>query len=544
MTKHTKMQSRFLWCSLLIAFSAAIPTPGKSHDLSIAVNTSSGIFTPYFSTAQPKVASFLDIPYAESPVGHLRFAPPVTKGHPGDEVVKATQLPQGCFQYVAPNLRGTITDGPVTAAAFQRGIYSNTTEDCLRLSIFAPREAIQNAVSDISAGREPLPVVIWIHGGGYSFGGTNVPFQLSPDWVQRSQKHMVVQVQYRLNLLGLPNAAGLSADGKNLNLSFLDQRLAVEWVYQNIARFGGDPNRIILWGESAGAYSVDGYLFAWPEDPIVAGVIADSGNAVALESVVSDPENHSTFSFVASRLGCGNLAPGEELECMRQVPESSIKTYLQAEIGDGGAADDALVFGAIEDEVTAFTDYSKRIRKDTSKYPSHIPILIGTNTNEGAAIVPYEFENYETATNLPSDLAKIAQGFSLNLQCTTLREVRLRSEAGAITYQYLYGGNFTNISPLPWLGAYHTAELPLVFGTYGIDGKSTEFERRVSEKMQDSYLRFAVDPIDGLKNSGWKPATARLEKSNIMEWAVDNKVEQVASAKRLRDECIENGFIV
>ncbi|WAO96357.1 Carboxylic ester hydrolase [Fusarium falciforme] len=538
------MMSLHLLSLLLAAVPITAAPSTQRHVSSVAVNTSSGIFEPFFRDSQPKVASFLDIPYAESPVGPLRFAPPVAKKHEGKEVTKATKLPAGCFQYVAPNLRGTITDGPVTAASFQRGDYSNTTEDCLRLSVFAPKRAVEETVSTASTHHDSLPVVIWIHGGGYSFGGTNVPYQLAPNWVQRSQRHIVVQVQYRLNLLGLPNAAGLAKDGKNLNLSFLDQRLAVEWVRDNIARFGGDPSRITFWGESAGAYSVDSYLFAWPRDPIIKGVIADSGNAVAIESVLSDSNNHSTFSVAASRLGCGGLSPQEELECMRRVPESKIKAYLQADIGAGGAADDGLMFGTIADNVTIFANYTERIGKDPSKYPAHIPMLIGTNANEGAAVVPYDFEGSKTATKLPGDLAKISQGFGLNLQCTTLKEVRLRSKAGATTYQYLYAGNFTNISPLPWLGAYHTAELPLMFGTCEIDGPSTPFQRRVSKRMQDLYLKFAIEPAHGLEEAGWKPATEVLDRSRIVEWGADGKVEQALSAKRLRDECIKNGYAV
>ncbi|KAF9876665.1 carboxylesterase [Colletotrichum karsti] len=529
-------------------FATLLATASPTRDrpnAPLAVNTSSGVFAPHFAKSQPKVASFLDIPYAESPSGDRRFAPPVAKVYPGSQVVKASRLPAGCFQYVAPFLRGTVTDGPVTAAAFQRNDFSNTTEDCLHLSVFAPKHAITGYNGTEGAIKEEtLPVVVWVHGGGFSFGGINVPYQLAPNWVQRSQKHIVVQVQYRLNLLGIPNAAGLAEAGENLNLPLLDQRLAIEWVRDNIARFGGDPNRIVLWGESAGAYAVDGFLFAWPEDPIVKGVIADSGNAVAIQGILSDPKNHTTFSLAAERLGCGGLSPEEELKCMRRVPESKIKTYLQADMGEGGALDDASVFGAFPDNVTFFANYTERIGKDPAKYPDQVPLLIGTNANEGAAVVPYNFTDTTTATELPSDLAKVAQAFSLNLQCTTLQEIRLRSEAGATTYQYLYAGNFTNISPLPWLGAYHTAELPLVFGTHEVDGPSTEFERRVSERMQDLYLQFVLDPKDGLKRAGWPASTTPLEKSAIVELGGDGKVQQVINAGAMRDECVKYGFSI
>jgi carboxylesterase type B len=199
MTMHLK--------SILIAVlplaSEASPTIKGDEAKSLAVNTSSGIFAPYFDKLQPNVASFLDIPYAETPVGNLRFAPPVAKKHNEHDIVHATKLPTGCIQYVPLLLRGTISDGPVTAGTFQRGDYANTTEDCLKLSLFAPEKSIRIKEGERS---QALPVVVWIHGGGYSVGGTNVPYQLAQNWVQRTRKHIVVQVQYRLNLLGFPNA--------------------------------------------------------------------------------------------------------------------------------------------------------------------------------------------------------------------------------------------------------------------------------------------------------------------------------------------------
>ncbi|SPO01841.1 related to triacylglycerol lipase V precursor [Cephalotrichum gorgonifer] len=511
---------------------------------SVAVNTTSGRYIPYFTDSQPRVASFLDIPYAENPTGELRFSPPVPKRYPGGDAVQATNLPAGCIQYVAANFRGIVSDLGVTAAEFQRGDYSNTTEDCLRLSIFAPRETVVHAASKKPSKNGSLPVVIWVHGGGYNLGGTNMPFQLPSNWVARSQRHIVVQVQYRLNLLGAPNAAGLADNGTNLNLAALDYRLATEWVRDNIASFGGDPHRITLWGESAGAYGVDSYLFAYPKDPIVKGVIADSGNAVAMENVLLDATNHSTFSLAASRLGCGNLTALEELQCMRNVPESSLKHYLQSDIGAGGAVDDGLTFGFIADNVTIFNDYHTRIGGSGDQFPKEIPLLIGTNTEEGTAVVPYNFEGSETATELPSNLEEISQAFKLYLQCTTLREARIRAEAGAATYQYLYAGNFTNISPRPWLGAYHTAELPLIFGTHGIEGPSTNFEKRVSERMQDLYLRFISDPVRGLEKAGWPEATGQAGTSMIIVWGADGNVEQVMGTKGLHDECVNSSYPV
>ncbi|KAI1318156.1 Alpha/Beta hydrolase protein [Xylariaceae sp. FL0255] len=531
-----------LGASLLITRS--LGHLGHDGNESFVVNTTSGAYSPHLDNAFPAVASFPDIPYAQNPTGPLRFAPPVPATPPANGgVTFATSLPLGCFQYTSAALEQTVSFYSERSSVLQGGDVANTTEDCLRLSVTAPR-AVLEKVSHNGSGTPKsngtgLPVLVWVHGGGWDLGGINTPYWLAPSWVEHSQAHIVVQIQYRLNLLGKPNAAGLTApysnsgEDENLNLSLLDQRLAVEWVRDNIANFGGDPDRITLWGQSAGAYSTDGYLFAWAKDPIIKGVIANSGNAIAIPAYLGDATNHSVFSSAAERLGCGGLDPAEELACMREVPASDIKEYIQGPSTAISASSDGLVFSTVIDNVTFFNDYPGRIvAKDPSLFASEIPLLISTTVDEGTAVVPYVFNGSATATQLPSEYQAIADAFTMNLRCTTLHDVQLRARIEATSYQFLYDGNFTNISPVPWLGAYHTSELPLIYGTSALEGPSTTFEDQLGWRMQDRYLEFIKDPAGGLKRAGWPQATGDLDAKEIMGFGIYGELEQLVSANQ------------
>ena len=102
--------------------------------------------------------------------------------------------------------------------------------------------------------------------------------------------------------------------------------MTVEWVAENIAAFGGDPDKITLWGQSAGASAADMYLFAWPDNPIVRASVSSSG--VAVGRTLNSDQAGSNFSFVARSLGCGFEDAALELQCMRRVPMQRILNFV------------------------------------------------------------------------------------------------------------------------------------------------------------------------------------------------------------------------
>ena len=217
---------------------------GSDH---LTVQTSTGTYTGLIDPKFPKTRQFRAIPFAKPPVLSRRWLPPQKLSSPPSEYHYATQFPPSCPQFVTAVTslwNQNLTKGNLIYNGHQNDssglVGEATSEDCLYLAIWTPTAA-PNAT---------LPVLFFMTGGGFEIGGVDIPWQLPTSWVERSQSHIVVTINYRLSIFGFPNARGL-ADGDQ-NLGILDQRVALEWVRDNIAAFGGDPNRITHGGSLLG----------------------------------------------------------------------------------------------------------------------------------------------------------------------------------------------------------------------------------------------------------------------------------------------------
>ncbi|KAK5015305.1 hypothetical protein LTR60_002937 [Cryomyces antarcticus] len=480
----------------------------------LVVRTSVGLVRGMVDATNPNVRQFLGVPYAKPPVGDRRWAAPQALGVADQSagVLDATKLPRSCMQYLTTLGNSLYTRDVLEFNLQGLNRTGNVDEDCLTASIWTPGNVTVGHSQGQGAEKEGgwggkgeweglemgkgkgygnnngkgLPVLIFIYGGGFTTGGEDVPYQLPPQWVQRTQDHIVVSFNYRVNLFGFPNAAGLTDE----NVGLLDQRLAVEWIQQNIAAFGGDPNRMVLWGQSAGAMSVDFYNFAYPTNPIVTGLIMDSGTAML--PIRSVDTTHSNFSFVAANVGCGSQAnAAAELACMRKVPADTLENFV-ARYQDS-AAKPPIRFVPVVDGKTVFANYTERALKGLQ---ANIPAIIGTNAQDGVPFAPYN-------PNGPDQVAAQAALLSVFF-CPATRTIADRLATGRRTYRYEYAGNFTNVSPRPWMGAYHSAELPMLMGTHpNFRGPSTPLEYATSAAMQDAWVAFAADPVNGLAAQNW-----------------------------------------
>jgi cholinesterase len=313
--------------SLTFLALALVPILGtsaapRSWNVGQGVKTTNGLIKGHSSYRAPGVSEYLGIPYAEPPVGDLRWRHP-RKLRKNAEYSADKFSPDCPAKLVgaSPSTNSTSASSGSSSILSVLGQAGDAfSEDCLSLNIWTKPQV----------GERSKAVMLWIYGGGFTSGNSASPAYHGAR-IADEQDVVLVSINYRLNIFGFPHAPG-EQEG---NLGLLDQRVAVEWVRDNIAAFGGDPSRITLFGESAGGASVDIYSYAWLEDPIVNGFIAQSGTAL-LKGVMPTSNSDKAWYRVSRHLGCGGRYNGPRtIDCMRT---KSVQDILDAiSLGAGGS---------------------------------------------------------------------------------------------------------------------------------------------------------------------------------------------------------------
>ena len=396
--------------------------------------------------------AFLGIPFAAPPVGALRWKPPQPAAAWSDVLdakTKGAQCPQ----------LASLGNSPKTG----------TSEDCLNLNVWAPAKP-----SDT-----PAPVLVWIHGGGFTIGSGS---ELTYDGAALSAATgaIVVTMNYRLGPLGFLAHSALAKEDPSHPGSgmygFEDQRAALAWVKANAAAFGGDPSKITLFGESAGGISTCLHLFSPKSAGLFDRVIIESGAcsfAGATEAIAETQGDD-----LATAVGCTD--PASALSCLRGKSADDLLLALPkkvAEIGPGGAGWLPIVDGVnIPDQPKTLLDAGSFTK---------VPTIVGSNKDEGtiffaiglSATTDQEYldlmngmfagHGAEIVAKYPASAypsvkdaaaAAIGDGYFI---CPTRRVARGLAAAGAPTYMY----HFTHAPKalLPGLGAFHSAEVPFIF---------------------------------------------------------------------------------
>ncbi|KAK8034432.1 carboxylesterase [Apiospora rasikravindrae] len=504
--------NQILYTLLVAAIAKACKGPDTCGDNDgLTVTTITGKYTGLPNTEYNGVREFRSIPYAKAPVGDLRWQPPVAL-RPSTKHHYSHRFPPSCPQYLTSRLtlwNTNISDFSIATAgqSHHAGQFAQaSTEDCLKLAVWTPRNTSRG---------DGLPVALFVPGGSFVTGGVEVPYQNPAGFVNHTQKHIVVTMNWRVNLFGFPNAAGL----EHQNLGILDVRMALEWVYANIGAFGGDPRRIVLWGQSAGGVAADVLDFAYDNEPLVAGFFLHSGAAVR-EFAEGDDALQTNFSFVARHVGCdgfsGDDSAAAELECMRQVPAALLSNFVGA-YGDNKTKP-GLWFRPTVDDRLIFRNYTAR---GLAGRISRVPALISTTANEQASLAKWNpgldaslasspsSNSQQPRHNPPPDQAKIDKVTLSDFVCVAREAAVVRAAHNLTTYRYQWAGNYTNLTPYPWMGAYHASDVPIIFGTYDLHGGATEGQRRAAEALQDYVFAFLEDPENGIRRHlGWQPDVA------------------------------------
>ncbi|KAI9063825.1 carotenoid ester lipase [Trametes sanguinea] len=352
-----------LYLGVFVATASSKLATVKLDDATV-VGTSDGVVT-----------QFLGIPFAEPPVGDLRLRlPQPISRYRG--TINATTFGNQCIQQtlITPTIP---TNFPPQVSSFVAAMAVPPdvpqSEDCLNINVIVP------------AGAKPgdkLPVAAWIYGGGFQIGSNAVrPGQVVVNRsIEIGQPVIFVSMNYRLSAFGFLGGREISEAGLG-NLGLQDQREALRWVQKHIAAFGGDPGKVTIWGESAGAQSVAFQMLAKNGDTeglfragwMESGGVSPAGNVSKLQP---------NFDFIASETGCASAR--DIIQCLREAPADSLKaamdktaTFLsftslntpwmphadglfltdnpQKLVQEGKIADIPFVVGACEDEGTLFS---------------------------------------------------------------------------------------------------------------------------------------------------------------------------------------------
>ena len=379
---------KLLLVALPLVFAA--PAPNKRVD-SPTVTISKPEATVFGASAN-NIDSFNGIPFALPPTGARRLKPPqpiqtsLGKIH---AISPARSCPQFLFSTDKVDLPTSIVATVENIPIFQQ--IENSGEDCLTLNVRRPAGTTSDA---------KLPVLVWIYGGGFEQGSTTnydgAAFVASS--LALGMPVIYVAMNYRLGGFGFLPGAEVLEDG-SANLGLLDQRLALEWVADNIAAFGGDPKKVTIWGESAGSISVFDQMALYDGDntyngaPLFRGGIMNSG-CIAPANPVDGVKGQVVYDTVVKNAGCSSAT--DTLACLRGLDYTKFLNAANSVPGILGYNSVAESYLPRPDGTVLTESPDQLVVK--GKYAS-VPFIIGDQEDEGTIFALYQ-ENLTTTDDI------------------------------------------------------------------------------------------------------------------------------------------------
>ncbi|XP_046462151.1 acetylcholinesterase-like [Daphnia pulex] len=338
----------------------------QQQDPSLIINTLAGRVRGMTAVAATgkQVDVWNSIPFGQPPVGELRFRHPRPMD-PWDGVRDTRDMPNSCWQTM-DDFFGNFAGSTMWNANTER------SEDCLYLSVTVPRPRPKNAA-----------VMVWIFGGGFVTGSSTLDVY-DPKILVSEENIIYVTLQYRVASLGFLYFDQPGAPG---NMGMLDQVMALQWIHSNIAFFGGNPNNITLFGESAGAASVSMHLLSPLSRNLFSQAIMQSGSATAPWATVDREETIIRGLRLAEAVGCphsrANLSA--TLDCLKTINASTLVNNEVAPLG-------ILEFSFVPIVDGAFLDESPKRSLATRNFKK-CNIMMGSNTEEGYFFIFYYLYN-------------------------------------------------------------------------------------------------------------------------------------------------------
>ena len=480
--------------SAVVAASSGCATNDSTSDISEATSGSRSITVDAPAGVVEGVASdtgneFLGIPYAQAPIGDLRWQPPVPAA-PWDGVRDATEF------------------GPPCAQAAKGGADAIDNEDCLSLNVYTPS----------GESTEPRPVMFWIHGGGFTSGSGD---QYDGSALAETNDLVVVTINYRLGFLGFLDVPGMTGGERNFGL--LDQQAAMRWTRDNIAAFGGDPNRVTIFGSSAGGHSVCAHLASPSAAGLFQGAIIQSGGCPSHSraEAMTDSKNFAAENGCVDTdavMSCLRTKTGEQLT----AASAKFSGILTGPLPIAGAPDlpvppsDAvrsgnfnnvpILIGSTRNETRSwakpFADATEQM------YETEIRKEFGPNADEVLVRYPYDsYPSTNTATYALGDVWTDSGVFYGLGGCQDRELARRISEYQPQTYSYRFDGENTPLDDAADLivGSAHSSEKPYLWPSEKTEA-FTDDKRELSHDMMRYWGAFAANSDPNV--AGQAPWTA------------------------------------
>jgi para-nitrobenzyl esterase len=475
--QKTEMKMR-IFETLAFSLAALSSIAGLLAQTSKPLRVESGLVQ---GTMEDGVTVYKAIPFAAPPLGDLRWRPPQAPVA-WSGVRNAVQFAPACMQ--VPIVFEELGMDPVT-----------TNEDCLYLNVWTPAKSAS----------EKLAVMVWIYGGGFTTGGTS--FSLY-DGVHFAKKGVIlVSLAYRLGAFGFMAHPELTTEqgGHSGNYGLLDQIAGLQWVKRNIAAFGGDPSRITIFGESAGGISVS-MLSASPlAKGLFRSAISESGGNFAPEHQTGTEGGENMDSLAtAEKQGTSFLTKLGVVSVAAARKKSAEEIQKNSPPGLGTAWPTFDGYVLLGDQYKLY---------EANRY-NDTPVLIGTNADEGALLVPFaKADAYQKSihTSYGEYADKILTAYPGGTDAHALRSsrdlfrdtafawptwtwARLQAKTGkgkVYVYYFSHRPPYPNTPQFKDWGASHGGEIAFVFGNFTRAMPASASDRAVSDEISSYWVNFA-----------------------------------------------------